>query len=322
LFADVSAARLDRREGDAAIGVDVGGTKVAFGLLNASSLELLLEREIPTRRERGGQAVLSDVETEVAALADAAAQQGRRVVGLGLAVPEIVDLSGRITTCGVIPQWNELPVHATLNRVAPVRIEADVRAAAFAEGLLGAGRNLGYYLFLTVGTGISYAAVYEGVPIAGAHGAALNIGTSMLGDLLLDPSERGWQVLEQVASGSALVERYVARGGEAGRAEEVMQAARAGDQAAKAVLSDGARALGIGMALLVNLLDPEAIVVGGGLGSADTPYWSSALRCARRHMYSDTARAIPFCHAELGSRAGVIGAGLVGLLQPAAREVP
>jgi len=69
------------------------------------------------------------------------------------------------------------------------------------------------------------------------------------------------------------------------------------------------------MALLANLLDPEAMIVGGGLGSADTPYWSSAVAWARRYMYSDAARAMPIQHAELGADAGVIGAGLIGLLR-------
>jgi glucokinase len=314
VFGYASADRLDRRPGNAAIGVDVGGTKVAFGLLDASTLELLAKSQIPTARERGGESILAAVKTEAAALAATAARKGRHVVGLGLAMPEIVDLSGSITSSAVIPQWDRLPVGAALGAIAPVRVDADVRAAAFAEAVCGAGRGVSYYLFLIVGTGISYCAVHEGRPIAGAHGGALNIGTSTL-DLLPGSSDTEQPVLERIASGSALVERYLARGGAAERAEDVLKAAQAGDRRASDILRDGAGALGVGVALLVNLLDPEAIIVGGGLGSADTDYWNTAEEWARRHMYSDIARAIPIHHAQLGPDGGVIGAGLVGLLR-------
>jgi glucokinase len=314
VFGYASAARLDRREGKAAIGVDVGGTKVAFGLLDACTLELLAKSQIPTKRERGGESILAAVKTEAAALAATAAREGRHVVGLGLAMPEIVDLSGSITSSVVIPQWDRLPVGVALGAIAPVRVDADVRAAAFAEAVRGAGRGLSYYLYLIVGTGISYCAVHEGRPIAGAHGGALNIGTSIL-DLRPGSSDNEQPVLERIASGSALVERYVARGGATERAEDVLKAAQTGDRRARDVIREGARALGVGVALLVNLLDPEAIIVGGGLGSADTDYWNTAERWARRHMYSDIACAIPIHHAQLGPDGGVIGAGLVGLLR-------
>lgn len=315
MFADLTAARIDRGGGHAAIGVDVGGTKVAVGLLDAASLALLDRTEIPTRRERGGVAVLRDTAAEVAGLAGRAARAGRQVVGLGVAVPEIVDLSGRITSSEVIPGWNELPVGDVLGAAGPARIEADVRAAAFAEAVLGAGR-WAYHVYLTIGTGISYCAVYQGRPVAGAHGGALNIGTSVLADLPGNGSGRERVVLEDLASGTALVRRYVAGGGSARRAEEVFAAARDGDPAAATLVDDAARTLGTGIALLVNVLDPEAVVIGGGLGSADSAYWSSAVTWARQYMYSDIARAIPIRHAELGADAGVIGAALVGLLAP------
>jgi glucokinase len=195
-------------------------------------------------------------------------------------------------------------------------VEADVRAAAFAEAALGAGRDYAYHVFLTVGTGISYCAVAGGRPFAGAHGGALNIGTSVLAVVppAAGPDLDGQEVvLEHIASGSALVRRYVERGGTAQRAEDVLAAARAADQAAIDVLNTGARALGIGMALLINLLDPQAVVVGGGLGSADTDYWTAAKRWARHYSHAHASRIV-LSQGELGPDAGVIGAGLAGLL--------
>lgn len=292
----------------AAIGVDVGGTKTALALIDPGSRTPLVMRVIPTGRERGGAAVLSDIEEHVAALAVQCAGLGHQVQGIGVVVPENVNLAGQITSSAVIPQWNELPVASVLGAVAPAVIESDVRAAALAEATLGAGRDYGYHVFLTVSTGISYCAVSGGRPFAGAHGGALHFGTSVLA-VLPDGHELR---LEDVASGGALVRRYVARGGAAQRAEEVLAAAEGGDQEAIDVLASGAQALGAGVALLINMLDPEAVVIGGGLGSADTSYGAQARRWAGHYVHQHAA-GTPIVRGQLGGDAGVIGAGLIGL---------
>jgi glucokinase len=307
-----SLSHIDCNGIDAAIGVDVGGTKAALGLIDAATLTLLASTVIPTCRERGGEAVLRDIEHHVKALDTQARELGKRVAGVGVVVPENVGLAGEITSSAVIPRWNELPVAATLGEIAPTVIDSDVRAAAFAEASLGAGREYGYHAFLTIGTGISYCMVVGGRPFPGAHGGALHIGTSVL-SVLPDGTEVS---LERIASGSALVERYAARGGTATRAEEVFAAARAGDAAARDVLDTGARALGIGIALVLNMLDPEAVITGGGLGSADTEYWTSACQWARHYAHIHTKHT-PVTRGQLGADAGVIGAGLTGLLAAA-----
>jgi glucokinase len=93
----------------------------------------------------------------------------------------------------------------------------------------------------------------------------------------------------------------------------VLAAAAAGDEAAGAVVDSGARALGMGIALLLNVLDPEAVITGGGLGSADTEYWSRARQWAR-HYAHDHAKPTPVIRGRLGPDAGVIGAAITGLL--------
>lgn len=299
---DLAAVSAARQPGRTALGVDVGGTKIAFGLLDAATLTLRDRRVIPAAPERGGAEVLRDVARQVE---DMATLSRERPAGIGVAVPEIVSRSGRITSSAVIPGWNELPVAETLTKTAPARVESDVRAAAFAEAVLGAGRDLGYFVFLTVGTGISYCAVADGRPLAGVNGGALNAGTSTL--VADQPT------LEEAASGAALVRRYVARGGRAERAEDVITASEEGDEAARAVLAQGARALGVGIALLINLLDPEAVILGGGLGSAHTPYGDAAERWAAQYVHRFAA-ATPVRRGALGADAGVIGAALTGLL--------
>jgi glucokinase len=306
LFAALEPAALNRLPGHAAIGVDVGGTKTAFGLLDAATLTLLGRRVIPTGLDRGGEALLADI---AGLTGELAAETDHLITGVGVVVPEIVSRSGRITSSAVIPGWDKLPVADTLAVTAPVIVESDVRAAAFAEATLGAGRDFGYFVFLTVGTGISYCAVDGGRPFAGSRGGALNVGTSTLAD--------GVPTLQQTASGSALVRRYTERGGTATGAQDVLAAADGGDRAAAAVIAEGAKALGIGIALLINLLDPEAVVLGGGLGSADTRYTDEARNWAMHYVHRFAAQT-PVVRGELGPDAGVIGAGLAGLLAPPA----
>jgi glucokinase len=316
MFSGLSLQAIDRRAGDAAIGIDVGGTKVALGLLDAAGLSLLESVVIPTGRDRGGKAVLADISAAARQLADRAAGLGRRVSGIGLVVPEIVSLAGEIVSGYVIPQWDELPVAGVLSEIAPVLVEADVRAAAFAETVLGAGQGYDYLAFVTVGTGISYTAVYQGRPIAGSRGGALNVGTTVMARRSQRCAEQDGEpqevVLERIASGSALTERYVARGGTAQGAGDVLAAAEQGDRAAAEVLDEGARTLGIAIALLVNVLDPQAVIVGGGLGSADTPYWQATHDYARQYFH-DFAAGTVLARGALGADAGVIGAGLTGL---------
>ncbi len=330
MFSGLSLEAIDRQAGDAAIGIDVGGTKVALGLLDAADLSLLESVVIPTGRDRGGKAVLADIRASAGELAEHAAALGRRVSGIGLVVPEIVSLAGEIVSSAVIPQWNELPVAEVLSEIAPVLVEADVRAAAFAETVLGAGQGYDYLVFVTVGTGISYTAVYQGRPIAGSRGGALNIGTTILARFPAAHGEVGGTgeaggtgdaggtcepveiELERISSGSALTERYVARGGTAQGAADVLAAAQRGDPAAAEVLDEGARTLGIAIALLVNVLDPQAVIVGGGLGSADTSYWPATRDYARQYLH-DFAAGTALAQGALGADAGVIGAGLTGL---------
>jgi glucokinase len=118
-----------------------------------------------------------------------------------------------------------------------------------------------------------------------------------------------WPALEDFAGGPALVGRYNTRtAGATTRAEEVLAAAGAGDEDARAVTHAAGRELGASLAWLVNVLDPEALILGGGLGSADGLYWDSAVASTREHIWSPASRALPIVRAGLGPDAALAGA--------------
>ena len=277
----------------ASIGVDVGGTKIAAALV-ARGGGVLARTGARTEAARPGRAILSDAVAAADAMAAEAVARGLAVDGVGVGVPEIVDPDGRIATACVI-DWRGEPVDEAFAHLGPLAIVADVRAAARAEATLGAGRSFGTFAFVTVGTGISHTLVVDGRPYAGARGAAVLLGSGRLGDV----------VLEEVACGPAIA---AAAGAES--AEEVLAVADAGDAAAARVVDNAARALGEGIATLVNLFDPDAVVVGGGLGTAGGRYWDGLVAAARANVWLPAARELPIVMAGLGSEAGAIGAAL------------
>src|SRR5262245_11724437 len=122
-----------------AIGIDVGGTKIAAGVVTRAG-ELLFHRRLPTGGERGGEAALRDVEALSVELINRAEEAGMKVAGIGLCVAELVDLDGNVTSGHTI-KWDGWPIRERLSRIAPTVIESDVRAAALAEAIYGAGRG-------------------------------------------------------------------------------------------------------------------------------------------------------------------------------------
>ena len=291
-----------------AIALDVGGTKLAGALVDLATGTRHAGRELPTRPERGGQPVLADAVALADELRATALANAELVMGVGVAVCELVDLAGRVTSSHAVA-WAGLPVADAFSHLGPVVVEADVRAHAWAEAAWGAGHGLPQFVFVTVGTGISSCLVLQGRPYAGARGNALVLASSPTTTLCPVCGNEHWPPLEDYAGGPALVARYNALAGTpASRAEQVLAAAEAGDPHARKVVGTAARALGASLGWLVNVLDPQALVVGGGLGSAGGLYWETLVASAREHVWSPASRQLPIVRAGLGPGAALAGA--------------
>ena len=290
-----------------AIGLDIGGTKIAGGVVHPSG-QILTQQVIPTQPERGGEAVLTDSLELVQILMTAADTQELTVLGIGVGVAELVDLAGNVTSEQTIA-WRNRPIQATFAQIAPTTIESDVRAAALAEAVYGAGRPFRLFVYVTVGTGISYCLVQDGQPYPGARGNALILASSPLTTTCSTCKTVLNPVLEEFASGPALVARYNQDGQRSvKRGQEVLAAAEAGDAVAIEVIKTAGAALGVSIGWLVNVLDPEAVIIGGGLGMAGGLYWASFVAAARQHIWAEASRTLPIIPAALGVEAGLIGA--------------
>jgi glucokinase len=292
-------------EARVALGIDVGGTKVALVLLDADGA-VTAERRIVNRQYPDATALLEAVAGAAAVLADG--RSAGTLEGVGVGICELVGLTGEIESATTIP-WTRAELEVALSGIGPLRLDADVRAAARAEAVFGAGRSFASFGYVTVGTGISSTFVRDGEPWLGAHGAAQLLGSAHLTlpcphcGRMLDMS------LEDVASGAGIVLRYRERSGvEVTGGDEVIEAARRGDEDAETLLAEAADMLGSFIAFFLNLLDPHAMVIGGGLASGSSPFRERVLVAGRSRIWATSARSTPMLLGELGPNAGAIGA--------------
>jgi glucokinase len=256
------------------VGIDAGGTKLAAGLVDIATGAVSDRQVIDTGAERGGRAVLDDVVELARSLA-------RDAQAIGIGVPEMVDAAGCIRSAANW-DWRELDVAVAFAGLPPVRIVSDVHAAALAECRRGAGRAVESFLYVSVGTGISSSFVLHGRPWGGADGRAILLGAPLV---------------EAQSSGPAIAQSAGTR-----TAQEAFA-----DPAKAPLIRAAARALGLELARAVHLLDPGAIVLGGGLGLNVTyrALITEALADAIDPAYANLPPVLP---AELGELAGIVGA--------------
>jgi glucokinase len=258
------------------VGIDAGGTKLAAGRVDVETGSVTDRTERPTDAGRGGAAVLADI----AALARAL---GTDAAAVGIGIPEMVDGDGQVRSAANW-DWRALDLATPFEGLPPARIVSDVHAAALAEARFGAGRSLTSFLYVSVGTGISSSFVLGGSPWPGHDGRAILLGAPLV---------------EDHASGPAIADA-------AGKS--TAEAAFA-DPSSDAVIEHAADALGLEVARAAHLLDPAAVVLGGGLGLNDR-YRALVAAAIERYVdrtYANLPEVLP---AELGENAGIVGAAL------------
>ena len=306
-----------------AVGVDIGGTKIAALRISAEG-EIRARTVMPTPATDQTEAMPA-----IEAAAAAVLEDGVAAIGVGMA--GLIDVRSGVLLSAPNLAWRNMGVSEDLAARfgLPVTVDNDATAAAWGESRLGASRGSDDSLFVGVGTGIGGGIVAGGRLIRGAHGLAGEIG-----HIIVEPDgplcgcgNRGcWEL---VASGLAIARAGrravteepgspIARlaGGDPRRAtgELVTEAARKGDAAAVAILATVGRRLGEGIAGLVNVLDPDVVVVGGGVGEAGDlllgPLREAYLEAVEGADVRPDVRIAP---AQLGNDAGAIGAALLAI---------
>jgi glucokinase len=295
---------------DLVIGVDVGGTTVKAALLDSAGLEYA-RSERPTPRHLGADAVIATIIGAIVELR-ARVPEAVRLRAVGLVVPGVVDAQQGIAVYAANIGWRELPLRQIVAEAVglPVVLDHDVRAAGLAELEWGAGRGLHEVLFVALGTGVAAAVITRGQAYAGATGRA-----GELGHLPVFPEgercacgQRG--CTETYASGAALSRRYSAASGISDvPAEDVISRAAAGDPVAQRIFSDAITALGRALVSYALLMDPEVILIGGGMAASG----AALLQPLSREVQAGLAwRPAPtITNGKFAGDAGRRGAGLL-----------
>jgi glucokinase len=285
------------------IGLDVGGTKIRSGLVDR-------EGNVLEEREAASPGASED---EVLAALDAAVDEllSDRVAAIGYGIPANIERgSGRVLWATNLPLTDvDLRSRSQERFGLPVGIENDASAAALAEWKLGAGRGTANLLMLTLGTGVGGGIVVDGRPFR---------GWAEIGHFVVQEGGRkctcgGHGHLEVLASGSAAdVAARELYGDDAG-AHTLVARAQAGDEPAEDALARIGETLGAAIGSLVNVFDPELVVIGGGFGAAaGALVLDPARESARLEAIYPASARLQVVPAELGEEAGLVGAGLVG----------
>jgi glucokinase len=305
-----------------AVGLDVGGTKVA-GLLVTEGGEILARQVAETPAE--------DVDATMATLFDVIGRLRKEhdPVAVGIGGAGMVDFAAGVMRFAPNLAWRELPIRDMVSEHTglPCILDNDANAACWGEYRFGSGRGFRHMLLLTVGTGIGGGIVADGVLYRGAHGFAAEIGHVVVepDGPLCGCGNRG--CFEQVASGRALdrlgraaasehPDGLIARlgGTDEVTGRHVSEAADQGDAIARQIIEEVGIRLGVGIAGFVNVLDPEVVVVGGGVADIGPPLLDPARRAYQETVLAPDHRPdVPIVPAALGNDAGAIGAAALAL---------
>jgi glucokinase len=282
-----------------ALGIDVGGTKTALGIVDTATGAIVCRETLATPHPLAGSRFLSEV-AEAAARLD---HQRRCAVGLGLC--ELVTVDGVISSSWRI-KWSSQEVLAAFDRWPSIAIDADVRAAARAEARFGSGRDLKHWIYANAGTGIACCLMVDGTPHFGASGLGMAWGMSPTALAGESPSA----TIEDLSGGAALLKAAGQLGSAATSISELAVEAERDNAQIAALFASGGNTLGRGLGTLANMLDPEAIILGGGVALASAAYREGVSAGLNEAVWPFDRRRPPILIAAIGQDAGLLGAAL------------
>lgn len=314
--------------GDCWLGLDLGGSHISVVALDEAGATVYRSGE-PVNRLWMHDRIIARMVALLRAAADHCRREGYRVAAAGVGLPGVMDLaSGTALFLPNLPgQWRGIPVRAMVagGLDVPVAVVNDARAFTVAEHRQGAGRGSKHMLGLAIGTGIGGGLILDGRPYLGAAQRAGEMGHTTVDPHGLPCGCGNRGCLETIASGPAIAAaaaRVVLQGHPSSLGElvdhdlnritprVVGKAATKGDVAALAIIERAGSAVGIAMANLIEVLNPECVVIGGGVALAGEPLFDAIRQTVReraRTVDVDNVRIVP---ATLGTDAGMIGAAV------------
>jgi glucokinase len=293
-----------------AIGIDIGGTKTAIGLVDRQG-QVKARHVIPTNLAISPTQMIQEIIYQVGRMLKGAAVDEEQVLGIGIGAPGPLDTkAGRISCPPNLPEWVDVAIVAEFEKhfPMPIAFENDATAAALAEKFFGAAQECQDFVYMTISTGIGAGLFLNGQLVTGARGNAGDIG-----HMMINPSygtcicgQEG--CFEWIASGTAISRKGSEIMGQPLSTKEIFQLYEEGHSLIVPYIEDVFRHIGIGCVSLINAFDPEKIVLGGGVTEVGAPLFEAVQRYVSRYALNPSGRKTPIVRAGLKQDAGLIGA--------------
>lgn len=310
------------------IGIDVGGTNVKIALVDENG-KIIYSNSVPTYAKMGYEYTVNNIKQAIKDLMKETNTDSKTIEGIGFDFPGQVDYkTGVVKLAPNIPGWVNVPIAQMIEEEfhIPTRIDNDVRCAALGEMKFGAGQGCENFICITVGTGIGSGIVVNGQLVRGAANAAGEIGhikLQMKDGPICGCGDTG--CLEAFASGPSIVamaQEYI-KGGKSTKFRElagvdneitpyiVAKAAEEGDPVAKRIFEIVGEYIGIGLTSVINLLNPEKVIIGGGVAEAGDLLLNPIRKTIKERAMVVAGNSVEIVPAQLGNSAGVIGASML-----------
>ncbi len=307
-----------------AIGIDIGGTKISL-VLGTEKGKVLARREIPTLTGSGTKTCIQNLVANLRSVIRESGIPKKQILGIGVGCPGAINAEkGILPRSPNLPGWAGLPLKKILKKATglPVHLANDANAAALGESFFGAGKNSRNFIYITVSTGIGggiviHERLYEGSGfVAGEighmsivpEGRKCNCGQKGCLEAYASGTAIGNFVRERMNKSKTVIQKFLA-GNKKVNAKQVGKAARAGDKLAIASYQKAGYYLGIGIANLLNILNPEKVVIGGGvLKSAHKIFWKTMIKSTRQHAWPEAFRTVKIVRSQLKEHVGNLGA--------------
>ena len=300
------------------IGIDLGGTAIKYGLVSTNG-QLIFESQLPTQADCGAETVLQNIIKAVSAVQDKCYELRIIPAGIGIGTPGIVDKTNRIVMGGAdnIVGWINVNIADKVEETCklPTFINNDANLMGLGEQAYGAAKDCSDVLFLTVGTGIGGAIIIDGKLFGGYENRGTELGHIPLFFDGIPCSCGSVGCLETYASTSALIQQFndkcnklnTSFGNEI-TGKLISEFYHHNNSIAVECLTNHWAYLGRGIAGLVNIFSPQKVVIGGGISESGDFYLKNLEKEFRKYVMPDCAVNTQLCLAQLGNKAGILGA--------------
>jgi glucokinase len=317
-----------KKSNEGIICVDLGGTKLRAAAIDTEG-SIKYRNQWLTKADKNTDSLINKLELGIQSVLEKAGPSFDKIDTIALAVAGAIEIKkGLITSSPNLPGWKNVPIVDIIRRKFSLRtlVVNDASAAAYGEFKLGVGKGFNNLVYLTVSTGIGGGIIIDGKLYEGSDGSAGEIGHMIIkeGGPLCHCGQQG--CLETMASGYAITREFIAKvkgrkaiysnsmlEGKMARlsAKDVAAAARAGDKIAIDAINMASYFLGVGLANIINIFNPEMIIIGGGLSKMGDMFLKPASETAKKIAMTLPAKSVRIRRAKLGDSVGIIGAALL-----------